>query len=42
MAGSSGDCLEAGLAENQLTEIETARAFAQAIIDTVRKMPGVV
>src|ERR1700730_11800998 len=37
MAGSSGDCLEANLAENQLTEIEEARAFAQAIIDTVRE-----
>jgi hypothetical protein len=37
MAGSSGDCLEADLAENQLTEIEEARAFAQAIIDTVRE-----
>src|ERR1700680_178577 len=36
MAGSSGGCLEANLAENQLTEIEEARAFAQAIIDTVR------
>jgi PAS domain-containing protein len=31
------DCLEADLAENQLTEIEKARAFAQAIIDTVRE-----
>jgi len=29
--------LEADLAENQLTEIEEARAFAQAIIDTVRE-----
>jgi PAS domain-containing protein len=29
--------LEANLAENQLTEIEEARAFAQAIIDTVRE-----
>ena len=37
MPGSSGDCLEANLAENQLTEIEEARAFAQAIIDTVRE-----
>ena len=37
MAGSSGDCLEADLAENQLSEIEAARAFAQAIIDTVRE-----
>src|ERR1700726_28336 len=37
MAGSSGDCLEAVLAENQLSEIEEARAFAQAIIDTVRE-----
>src|ERR1700736_1869666 len=37
MAGSSGDCLEADLAENQLTEIEEARAFAQAIIDAVRE-----
>src|SRR5450759_3225871 len=37
MAGFSGDRLEADLAENQLTEIEEARAFAQAIIDTVRE-----
>jgi hypothetical protein len=37
MTGSSGDCLEADLAENQLTEIEEARAFAQAFIDTVRE-----
>src|ERR1035441_2457462 len=37
MAGSSGVCLGADLAENQLTEIEAARAFAQAIIDTVRE-----
>src|ERR1700736_6982326 len=37
MAGSSGDCLEADLAENQLTEIEEARALAQAIIDAVRE-----
>src|ERR1039458_6221242 len=37
MAGSSGVCLGADLAENQLTEIEPARAFAQAIIDTVRE-----
>jgi two-component sensor histidine kinase len=37
MAGSSGDCLEADLGENQLSEIEAARAFAQAIIDTVRE-----
>ena len=37
MTGSSGDCLEADLAENQLTEIEEARAFAQAIIDTARE-----
>ena len=35
---SRGDCLEANLAENQLiTKIEEARAFAQAIIDTVRE-----
>src|ERR1017187_10466954 len=37
VAGPSGACLEADLAENQLTEIEEARAFAQAIIDTVRE-----
>ena len=37
MAGLLWDCLEANLAENQLTEIEEARAFAQAIIDTVRE-----
>src|ERR1700738_5303232 len=37
MAGSSGDCLEAHLAENQLTEIEEARSFAQEIIDAVRE-----
>jgi hypothetical protein len=29
--------LEADLAETRLTEIEEARAFAQAIIDTVRE-----
>src|SRR6202166_2167463 len=37
VAGPSGSCLEVDLAENRWTEIEEARAFAQAIIDTVRE-----